>query len=273
MFAEIPVAEIRGYATPYPGPQLEMVIASIAEGNTRAQLWMAAPPGGAASALLWDQGNNVFYLSGDLGAQEVTNGLALLIREEIAGRARAGGLAHFKVHALSPSSGRPLHALFGCVLRKVPKLFFALGEHEALSVPPPTLKDVRFLAIDADLLQRENLENLERVRAEVEWMWPSLERYVERGFGCAALCGEAVVSWCTAEYVSVGRCGMGIETVPVFRNKGVGTGAAARFAETCLDRGIIPHWECDRGNVASIRVAEKLGFAVVSESVFWSGAF
>ena len=166
-----------------------------------------------------------------------------------------------------------MSALFGCGLRKVPKLFYALGERKALSVPPPALEDVRFLAIDADLLQREDLRNLERVRAEVEWMWPSLDRYVERGFGCAALCGGAVVCWCTAEYVSADRCGIGIETLPAFQNKGVGTGAAACFVRACLDRGIIPHWECHRGNAASIRVAEKLGFSAVSESVSWSGAF
>ena len=28
----------------------------------------------------------------------------------------------------------------------------------------------------------------------------------------------------------------------------------------CAERGITPHWHCDAANIASVRVAEKIGF-------------
>ncbi|MFP3897568.1 MAG: hypothetical protein ACLFV5_12130, partial [Anaerolineales bacterium] len=46
------------------GAQLQMVLASVAEGNTEAQTWAFAHPEDALLVLLWDKGNNVFYLLG-----------------------------------------------------------------------------------------------------------------------------------------------------------------------------------------------------------------
>jgi RimJ/RimL family protein N-acetyltransferase len=104
-------------------------------------------------------------------------------------------------------------------------------------------------------------------------MWPSLERFYEHGFGYAALDGAGVVCFCTAEYVSAQRCGIGIATETAYERRGIATATAAHFVQLARERGVAPHWECGGWNAASIRVAEKLGFARIAEERYWIGTF
>jgi hypothetical protein len=63
---EISVHRIEEYVKYFFGPQPEMVFASVVEGNTEAQFWCTPQSDNDVVCLLWDKGNNVFYLSGQL---------------------------------------------------------------------------------------------------------------------------------------------------------------------------------------------------------------
>ena len=104
-------------------------------------------------------------------------------------------------------------------------------------------------------------------------MWPSEERFYEQGFGVAAVVEERAICWCTAEYVSPQRCGIGIATDPAYERRGVATATAAQFIHDAQRRGIVPYWECGNWNSASIRVAQKVGFELIAEERYWIGAF
>jgi RimJ/RimL family protein N-acetyltransferase len=127
--------------------------------------------------------------------------------------------------------------------------------------------------IDADFFEKGQFENNHYVKSEIEWMWSSPERFREKGFGYAAVKEAKIICWCTAEYVSENKCGIGIEVIKEFQNKGIATATTAHFLEHCLNQNIVAHWECDQDNVGSIRVAEKVGFERTEESVFWGGQF
>jgi RimJ/RimL family protein N-acetyltransferase len=271
---EIPIDRIRRYGEYFPGPQPTMVVASVAEGNTRGQLWVDAEPKGDRVALLWDKGNNVFYWGGRAGSGEAPRDWVSLIHGPVKERAIQEGLARFKVRPLSPSLERVLPALFdGIALSEYRELFFTFSGKGPMEIPLPAIEGVTFQLIDGEFLGRDNLRNLEYVRSEIRWMWPSEERFCERGFGAVAIHAHAVIGWCTAEYVSQDRCGIGIETVEAYENRGVGTAMAARFVEECVRRRIQPHWECGVGNLSSIRVAVKVGFERSEEAMFWTGVF
>ncbi len=257
------------YADGFSGAQLEMVVASILEGNTAAQLWTA--PG---AALLWDQGNNVFYLAGEVASEAMTRALARLTATDIRRAALHRGRAYFTARALSPAWEGALSMIFeGIALQTVRKRFYCLSQGAPRRPAPPRVEGLRFASIDSCLLTRDDLTNLSFVREEIRWMWPSEGRFLSHGFGCAALVGAKVICWCTAEYVSRARCGIGIQTVPEYQRRGVATATAARFIEHALARGIRPHWECNTHNLASLRVAEKLGFEPTEEVTIWAGEF
>jgi RimJ/RimL family protein N-acetyltransferase len=274
MIEELPVDRIARYREYFPGPQPQMVVASVAEGNTGGHLWVDVQPKGETVALLWDKGNNVYYWGGRFGGEEDARAWASLIRGPVKVRATQERLARFKVRALSPLLERVIPALFeGVALSEYRELFFGFRKERPAVVPSPAIAGVVFGLIDRELLGREDLRNLEYVRSEIRWMWPSEERFYERGFGVVALLADEAIGWCTAEYVSHEQCGIGIEVMEGYENRGVATAMAARFAEECLRRGIQPHWECGGGNLGSIRVAEKVGFERSEEATFWAGVF
>jgi GNAT superfamily N-acetyltransferase len=274
MIEEISKHRIEECVKYFPGPQPSMVLASIVEGNTKAQLWYTCQPDNHVVYLLWDKGNNVFYLSGQSVLSETIQDLASLINTYVIERAIKERLSYFKVKTLSYSLENSIPDIFQNIpLHKTDKLFYTFRAKRAKAIPNPRLEGIQYHPIDADILEEGRFENNHYVKSEIGWMWPSLERFLEKGFGTAAVIDTRIICWCTAEYVSKSRCGIGIEVIDEFQNKGIATATAAHFLEHCLNQNIVAHWECDKDNIGSVRVAEKVGFEKTEETVFWSGQF
>jgi RimJ/RimL family protein N-acetyltransferase len=136
-----------------------------------------------------------------------------------------------------------------------------------------SVPNIAFLPIALGTLQSGTLAYSDNVLREIRSMWPSEERFRDRGFGIVAVLDGEIICWCTAEYVSPERCGTGIETSPRFEGRGVATATASRFVHLARERAITPCWECDSSNYGSIRVAEKVGFVRQAEETYWIGAF
>ncbi|MEZ4835059.1 MAG: GNAT family N-acetyltransferase [Caldilineaceae bacterium] len=270
------IRPIQPDATLFPGAQLTMVTTSIAAGNTNGQLWRAADADADTDRheqiyLLWDQGNNVFYLAGGASPDAIRT-MAAQIDGAIRQAALQQRLIYFKIHPLTPALAAAIPDLFHNIpLHEMHKRFYRF-EQEAAPVLSAAVDGVHYRRIDAAFLGEQH-GNIEAVRGEVAWMWASPAAFQAHGFGSAALVGDVIVCWCTAEYVSARMCGIGIETVPEFQGKGIATATAAHFVGECLRRGIVPHWECDGQNVGSVRVAEKVGFQILQKSRVWGGNF
>ena len=274
MMREISEHRIEEYVNYFPGSQPEMVLASVVEGNTEAQLWYTPQPDNNAVCFLWDKGNNVFYLSGQLVLPETIKGLASHINTYVKEKAFKERLSFFNVKTLSSSLENSITDIFQHIsLHKINKVFYTFRAQKVKSIPNPRLEGIQYHPINADFLEEGQFENNHYVKSEIEWMWPSLERFREKGFGTAAVIDARVICWCTAEYVSKSKCGIGIEVIDEFQNKGIATATAAHFLEHCLNQNIVAHWECDKDNIGSVRVAEKVGFEKTEETIFWSGEF
>lgn len=272
MLEELAIDELTTYRAFFAGPHLAMVTASILAGNTVGQLWAMHKAAADPVLLLWDQGNKVFYLAGDPIGADATAALNALLATTIRPAALAAGVAYFKVHALSAAGQALLPALFPwCTLRAVENLFYGFTQPQPNTLVAPTLADLHFMPIDQYLLQTETLENVSLMRDEVRWMWPSLDHFYAHGFGMAAVIPGRVLCWCTAEYVSPTKCGIGITTDEAYQGRGLASATTARFVQLCQQRGITPYWECGRWNGPSMRVAEKVGFTQLTTEQVWVG--
>jgi hypothetical protein len=269
MMDEHPITHLAELQASFPGPQLEMTIASILAGNTLARLWL-----GDGLALLWDQGNNVFYLTQTDGAPQPGSaaGLSALIAGPVRAAALERGRRYFRARAFAPLTNDLLQSAFAPIgLHPACKRFYRFTQSAPGPTPEPS--GVVFAPIDGLLLRSKGIANVEAVRGEIGFMWPSPARFYAHGFGVAAMAERTIICWCTAEYVSRTMCGIGIETVESWQDRGVATAAALRFVRRALAHNIIPHWECDTKNGPSVRVAEKVGFTLLEETIFWAGSF
>ena len=264
MIQEIEPGGIEAYRALFPGQQLEMVIASVTAGNTTARLWT-----GDGATLLWDQGNNVFYLA---GAASDAGALKALIAGPIRDEALRRGRRYFRARGLAAPLHERLPELFApTALHVTNKRFYRYTGSAPARAPDP--EGIAFVPIDGVLLNTRGLANLGQVRHEIGLMWPSEALFFEKGFGVAALAEHTIIGWCTAEYASRTMCGIGIETLEDYQRRGIATAAARRFVRHALAHGVAPHWECDAKNLPSVRVAEKTGFTLVEEATFWAGIF
>jgi GNAT superfamily N-acetyltransferase len=267
--------QLEDYEGYFPGAHLELVRASITAGNTAAHLWIVSQVDGAPLLLLWDKGNNVFYLAGECQASLPYPQLAAIVTTQIRPQALAEGKPHFKVRALSAPLEQALSYIFCDVtLHQYPMLFYVHDtEPPRPKIAPPTLADVRIISLTREVLRQRGLAHSDDVRAEIRWMWPSEDRFFTHGFGTLAIMHDQIICWCTAEYVSPQFCGIGIATLPPFERRGVATATAAHFVQQARQRGLTACWECGRDNHGSVRVAEKLGFVRQAEERYWIGSF
>ncbi len=274
MFLEISIHRLAKYCSCIPGSQVRMVAASLVEENTEGQLWTAPQSLQECLLLLWDKGNNVFYIAGEPNTPELATEMSRLIMGEVRTLALATGLENFAACPILPWEEGMLPTLFpGVELTQVDKLFFGFKAEQPSPVAAPDIPGLEFAVIDKAWLARTDLVNLERVNAEIDWMWSAHSKNRMQEFGIAALVGQEVICWCTVEYQSEEKCGIGIETMAEYQNRGVASATTARFVKRCLERGIKPHWECGRDNGASVRVVEKVGFQQLEERTFWRGRF
>ena len=139
------VRSIEDYVKYFPGSQPSMVLASVVEGNTEAQLWYTPQPDNNVVCLLWDKGNNVFYLSGQLVVSETIKDLASLIHTHIHEKAIQERLSYFKVKPLSASLENSIMDIVQNIpLHKTNKLFYTFRAKEIEAIPNPRVEGVQY---------------------------------------------------------------------------------------------------------------------------------
>lgn len=126
--------------------------------------------------------------------------------------------------------------------------------------------DLVLRPVDAALLAATHLENLDGLREEMCSERPSLEAFLQHSFGVCAVQGETIAGWCLSEYNWNGRCEVGIETRPAFRQRGIATLLTHALVEEAFDRGLREvGWHCWADNEPSWRTAKRAGFRHVCD--------
>ena len=237
-------------------PIFRLVGSSIILGLTPARVWVDDPL--RPNTVLANEGRNV-HLSGATDNDETNRQLAEIFANEIAPECRSRGISFFKLHYSPEIWSSIIDTIFGPLEQNVDRrIYCALSDGSSASCPPvPTGFALR--QIDQQLLDSK-VGHLDLVFEEILGGWLSIDTFLERGFGFAMLHGTSVVCWCTSEYVSEERCGMGIETVEDYQGRGIATTVGAQVAKQAKGLGLRPYWDCWEDNKPSIRVAEKLGF-------------
>ena len=110
-------------------------------------------------------------------------------------------------------------------------------------------------------------ELLEKAEGKVipGFAWRNAEEFLRNGMGFCAVHEDIPAAWAFSAAVSSEEIDIGIETASAYQHMGLATAAAEKMIQYCYEHDKRPVWSCDSTNIASRRLAEKVGFEVVSE--------
>ncbi len=251
-------------------PELNYRIVSIEAGNSPGGAWLDDVQN-PRTAFVWD-GAHCLYFGGDADNEAFNHALTTLLTGTLLPDVRQRVLSILKLHVTSEDWTPVLETAFHSVqLQRRRRVLYGIQASADLLRAPDALQDgLSLRRIDSDLLAHTGLQNLDAMRAEIDSGWPSPERFLSEGIGyCVHHETDGIVAWCTAEYVSAGVCGVGIETLEAYQVHGLATAMASAFVREASARGLWVWWDSWLTNMPSVRVAEKTGFQKVCEYDAW----
>lgn len=243
-------------------PHLGFVVDAMAAGNSPATIWVddIAQP---RSAFIWDTTHSL-YVGGAADNPTFMADVGKLISETLLPEGQKQQLGVFKIYSASAEWAAEIPQLFQReMLTQYERMLFRFDPgNETQS--PVVLPGFQVQPITRELLENADRANAENVLEEIGSCWTALDRFYAQGFGfCVVTDNGDIAGWCTAEYVSDGVCGVGIETVEAYQGQGVATMAARAFVQHCAVRGWTAHWDSWTTNLPSVKVAQKAGFQKV----------
>ncbi len=240
-------------------PQIGYIFASMAAGFTPSKFF-ADNKNKPSFSLAWDRGN-CFFFAGEINSITEARRTIEFFKTEILKEEIRSELGVAKLYY--PSENWEGALVENLKEYKPLVLERVLYKHNLHNIPGNWQGKVRVKEIDENLVGNPTLGNLELVTQEIGGMWGTVDRFLENGFGTCALEENEIICWCTAEYLSQGFCGIGIETIEERQNKGIATATTLAFLNKCSQLGLHPYWDCWKNNIPSVRVAEKTGFEKV----------
>lgn len=88
----------------------------------------------------------------------------------------------------------------------------------------------------------------------------SVEDVLRLTFGVALVHNAGVVCEAATGAATQGQIEVGVTTAEAYRRRGFATIACAKLIELCEAHGYATWWDCAKQNIASIRLARKLGY-------------
>ncbi|WP_238654944.1 GNAT family N-acetyltransferase [Paenibacillus piscarius] len=96
--------------------------------------------------------------------------------------------------------------------------------------------------------------------AYITQYWGSADNFSNKGFGFFVTQDNRYASECISIFSSLNCAEIDIVTHEHFRGRGLAQYMSEAFIQECIDRGLLPKWDCNIHNLASTRLAGKLGF-------------
>ena len=170
-------------------------------------------------------------------------------------------LDDWKVVDVSPTVAPRL----GAIIREATgrRAWYYDDVYHAMTRPAPIF-DVpavrEFTRSDVDLLQAAGVDS-----ANFRGGLPAL---IEQGAIAGAVVDGRIVSTAQTAAITESYADIGVATDEQWRGRGFATAAASIVARRIQETGRTPVWSCGEDNLASLRVAQKLGFEEISRLTY-----
>lgn len=126
-------------------------------------------------------------------------------------------------------------------------------------------KNLNIVPINFDIAQKIT----EEIDKDFEVAWNSPMDFFEKGaFGYCLVENNKIISIAWAYFISENKVEIAVKTLEKYRGRGLSAYVTSAMIKSSLERNINPYWGCNKSNVPSIKLGEKLGFKIKNE-YYW----
>lgn len=218
-------------------------------------------------AMIWTQGNYGFYLLGKYTDQYAKE-LNCLVDTKIIPRLVSRKIEWFEFSSVPPVTDKDLESIFKS--RKLSSwqqtVYQYKGSDFIYSITPHQgeLCDIR------EVLERNAVENMAFVNDKILNYWASIEEFNAMANGYCVLVDNTVASLAITGWIAGNTHEISIETVDIYRSRGYANICASALISCYLQKGYLPHWECETANIASVKLAQNFGFTKLNDYLCYS---
>jgi GNAT superfamily N-acetyltransferase len=241
----------------------DMQFAGVAIGNNNGQVWTdsAEEP---TLAVIWSEGIKGFQFMGSANNTEFNNQLKDFIEIELLDFLKAKGLDCLEYASDSEEwypvianaiAGREIEESYQYVFR--PDASQVEAEEKALP------KSYSIYQIDKCFVEsienNEMFSNTEFLINYIKLFWGSVEKFIDVGYGYAAVEGDQIVSFAITSLLFRKTFSIGIETLKEHRRKGLASCLTKKLVKALYEKGYDIWWDCMESNIASQGTAKNAG--------------
>lgn len=99
--------------------------------------------------------------------------------------------------------------------------------------------------------------------------WNSKNDFLKNGFGFCIYFDKNYVSIAFSGFLEDHKCDIGVETLNNYKGKNYATLVSTKLIDYCIQNSIEPIWSCRSDNIASIKLANKLGFEYKKDFAYY----
>ena len=256
------IYEIEGQSINFPTFECRFPEAlAVIEGNNPGWVFVD-DPNIPSAALVWAQGIEGFYLVGDASSAVFRDELNFLVDRVLKPRLDNLGVSWFEISGGENWDPVIQKALSKRDLKSNQQWVHILRDAGQVKMTQPELPDNFGLRrINEDLLANSTVSNKQFLFSKLTHFWGSLDAFLNLGLGYVLVDEEEIVSSCYSGFVAGDIHAIDIETEQSHRRRGYAETAARAFLAECIEKHLQPHWDCMAENIASVHLAEKLGFS------------
>ncbi|SCZ11232.1 GNAT family N-acetyltransferase [Alkaliphilus peptidifermentans] len=125
-----------------------------------------------------------------------------------------------------------------------------------------------YLEYKLKAISSENIDEVFEYNGDLYNFWRTKELFMENGFGYILLDDNKIIGHSISASVEDLEVEVDIGTEKGYRGKGIAKYLASCLIDVCLQRSMIPKWDCGVWNIPSDKLALKLGFRKLKEYPF-----
>jgi len=217
-------------------------------------------------ALIWVQGNEGFYLLGNDQISNFSNDLNNFIDSIIKPKLLSIGKKYFEISVVPPITDNDLENIFkNRHLESWTQSVYQYKSKDNIEI----INNDNLYNVKDILKSNSTIENIDFIKNKITNYWDSIETFIKKADGFCIIMDNKIISMAITGWIAGNVHTIGIETDKNYRNKGYAKMCSKALLAKYIEKNFVPHWECEKTNIGSVKTAEYLGFTKLFDYILY----